>query len=125
MKQEKFSMFYEKNEIDEELKCPSCSQKYQSPRLLPCGDSICFGCVEFIKDQNSKDLYKCPVCEKIHAVQAENLPTNKILEKLLRKKANEVYRNKDVEELKEKLTILKLKTEKLENQFRHPHETVK
>jgi polyhydroxyalkanoate synthesis regulator phasin len=39
-----------------------------------------------------------------------------MLEKLLGKEANEVYRNKDVEELKERLAILNLKC---------PHETVK
>jgi hypothetical protein len=125
MSQEPFCLFYEKNEIDQELICPTCSERYQSPRLLPCGDSICFRCIGFIKDQNSNDLYKCPVCEATHAVLDEKLPRNKILEKLLSKDANEVYRNRDVEELKEKLTKLKLKTKSLEYHLNYPHESIK
>ena len=43
----------------------------------------------------------------------------------MNKDANEVYRNRDVEELKEKLAKLSSKTGKLENHFKHPHETIK
>jgi len=46
------------------------------------------------------------------------------LEKLLDKEANEVYRNKNVEELKEKLEKLYVKTAKLENHFGLPRETI-
>jgi len=52
----------------------------------------------------------------MHAFLTENLSRNKILEKLLGTEANEIYRNKDVEELKEKLMKFKLKTEKLDSQ---------
>jgi len=118
------ALFYDKEEIDKELKCPSCLQKLVSPRLLPCGDLICLRCIQFTKIQNS-NLYKCPACLEIHTFQAENLPKIKMLEKLLNKDANEVYRNRDVEKLKEKLANLNAKTEKLENHFAHPHETIK
>jgi hypothetical protein len=47
------ALFYDKEEIDQEMKCPSCSERYQSPRLLPCGDSICLRCIDFIKYQIS------------------------------------------------------------------------
>jgi hypothetical protein len=75
-----------------------------------------------IKDQNNKDVFKCPACKEVHTIIAENLPRIKALEKLLTNKPNEIYRNKDVEELKEKLAKLKMKTEKLESYFTHPHE---
>ena len=119
------ALFYDKEEIDKELKCPCCSQKFVSPRLLPCGDSICLKCIQFIKDQNSNDFLRCPVCEELHSFDTDKLPKIKLVESLLNKNANEVYRNQDVEQLKEKLTAIKLKTEKLENHLRHPHETIK
>jgi DNA-directed RNA polymerase subunit M/transcription elongation factor TFIIS len=96
------ALFYEKEEIDKELKCPSCLEKFVSPRLLPCGDSICLRCIQFIKVQKGNNLFKCPACEEVHTISSQNLPRNKILEKLLDKEANEVYRNNNVEELKKK-----------------------
>jgi hypothetical protein len=118
------ALFYGKEEIDKELKCPVCSEKFVSPRLLPCGDSICLRCIQFLKIQNS-DLYKCPACADIQSIQAHTLPKIKTLENLLNKDANEVYRNRDVEILKENLANINLKTEKLESNFLFPNETIK
>jgi len=120
-------LFYKKEEIDGELKCPSCSHLFESPRLLPCGDSICFGCVELAIDQSNmhnNSSYECPACHEVHTIDIQTLPRNKILEKLLNKEASEVYRNKNVEELKAKLAKLNLKAKKLENYLSFPRETI-
>jgi hypothetical protein len=116
--------FYKEEEIDKELKCPSCFLKFDSPRILPCGDSICFQCIELIKDHSQNEEFKCPVCEEVQNIDVNNLPRNKILEKLLTKEANEIYRNECVEELKISLDKLMYKTEKLENYLNYPHDKI-
>jgi hypothetical protein len=113
---------YEEEEIDQELMCPSCLQKLQSPRILPCGDSICFECI--LIDKNKTELCKCPVCNEIHKIDVNSLPRIKILEKLLNKKPTEIDVIKTFKTLKEKLEVLSSNRDKLERYLNFPHEII-
>ena len=50
------------------LKCPLCSEVFSSPRILPCGHSVCFGCLNnlilYTDSLKTKDYFMCPVCQK-------------------------------------------------------------
>jgi hypothetical protein len=35
-------MFYEQSQINSKLKCPKCQDRYQDPRILPCGETVGF-----------------------------------------------------------------------------------
>jgi chromosome segregation ATPase len=110
----KKDLFYKEEEIKDELKCFACQLTFDDPCILPCGDSVCFGCV-FVNEKNEvnnnnriKEIvenFTCPVCQEIHTnLNPILLPRNKVLQNLLNKKAKEIYRNQSVEELKSILT---------------------
>jgi hypothetical protein len=80
------------------------------PRYLPCGESACHECILKSIKNNSKKQFECPFCEKIHeAAGKESFPKNKVLLKLIKMKAEEVYRYKNFEDLKAKLSEMKTK----------------
>jgi len=108
------ALFFEKQKIDKNLECPACITKFQDPRVLACGHSICLPCL--IREKSEKnDNFACPVCEKIDLAPYQNCPPNRIVENLLKEQAAEVYRNKKVEKLKRNLKEFYFKLENLEN----------
>ena len=46
--------FYEEEEINQNFICSACNHRFEDPCLLPCGDSICFKCVDLIKEQRNQ-----------------------------------------------------------------------
>ena len=100
-------MFYEESQIEKLLKCPHCKNKYDGPRMLPCGKSVCSKCIQVIiigMEKTDKAL-KCLVCDKLHS--KSEFPVNEGLMKLLQKQPSEVYRGKKVEDLKGNLKVIK------------------
>ncbi len=93
-------MFYKKEDVDSHLICPLCSEFFRDPWLLPCGMSACHECIRAIK---------CPDCKQQHtpADKSHGFLTNKILLKLIESKSSDVYRGKQVENLKTKLAEIK------------------
>ncbi len=114
-------LFFKQIDIQEILKCPVCKTVFDDPRMLPCGDSICFGCLILIKDRNNNEQFHCPECGDLFVIkESNNLPVNKILKKQLNIEAKEVYRNEFVEELKTNLGILHKQTTELQNILQNP-----
>jgi hypothetical protein len=56
--------YYKVKDIDEELKCV-CGDRYDVPKVLPCGDLICSSC-EKTNSGSSRTNIICPTCGKSH-----------------------------------------------------------
>ncbi|KAI6234188.1 Protein phosphatase 1 regulatory subunit [Aphelenchoides fujianensis] len=46
------------NNEDDQLECPICMDEFDDPRVLPCGHSLCNGCLETLR----RGASLCPVC---------------------------------------------------------------
>jgi hypothetical protein len=98
-------MYMETQEI---LNCQHCQRKYDEPKLLPCGNTICNFCIKthlINKKEKKKAMsqksnsnktpnayetlsneYKCLMCEDNHQYPMDNaFPTNQLISKLLNK----------------------------------------
>ena len=82
------NLFVEYNKLElNGLICPCCKQKYTNPVVLPCSDSVCFGCLDKLKVEHfdKVDLLECPECKEKHEKQPnEGYLLNKAIEKILR-----------------------------------------
>ena len=96
-------MFYEENAINELTTCPYCKNKYDDPRALPCGISMCFGCIQILTENLSLNC----VCKQSHKIPPDGFFKNTVVAKLTETRANEVYRGEIVEELKQNLKRIK------------------
>ncbi|RNA20225.1 tripartite motif-containing 45-like [Brachionus plicatilis] len=62
---------------EDSLSCPRCKDRFESPRILPCMESICVKCID------SNDKFECPFCYQVHSVPPGGFPINKSLLKVL------------------------------------------
>ena len=51
------------------IKCPLCSEVFNSPRVLPCGHSACVGCLNnlilYTDSSRTRDFFLCPTCQRV------------------------------------------------------------
>lgn len=88
-------MFYELETLENQLKCPICLRKFNSPRILPCGKSVCLTCIEELSKLDEKESTKslsCPICKKNHPVPNEGFILNEFILNTLQLKPQKVYR---------------------------------
>jgi len=95
-------MFYKEEDIKEIIICPACNIKYDDPRVLECGSSLCFTCISNImnKEKNGID---CPLCKSFHETPKNGFIKNNLLASLTIKSPNDVYRGKLAEKFKTSL----------------------
>ena len=98
-------MFFQADAINIILNCEVCEHKMVDPRLLPCGKSVCHGCVDAIADKGKKRI-ECENCTKIHDIPDDGFPKSLALQKLLECGAKEVSHPSLKEEFKRFLDIL-------------------
>ena len=91
-------MFYEIDSINNTLVCSSCSQVYDLPKLLPCGNTICTKCERLMLHKNDNGRYVCSLCGDVHFSKANILPINKTVNELLCLVPCKVYRGRLHEE---------------------------
>ena len=107
----------------EVLNCQHCHQKFDEPKLLPCGNTICNACIKaYLKPRKEKkknspsnafrpksknsfesisNEYECLMCEYTHEYPANNIfPTNQHLLKLLNKEVKLFNLGESAEKLK-------------------------
>jgi len=104
-------MFFEEAALVNELNCIKCKQRLDEPRILPCGETICDYCFITIEVKNNK--FKCFLCNEDHLMPEKGFPINKRLLRILDLKSKEVYRSKEVKQLKENLNVIQEDINKL------------
>jgi hypothetical protein len=96
-------IFYKQEQLNEKLKCPMCKSKFDDPRILPCGDSVCYNCLLQKQEENNNNYlieFTCPVCQELYKnLDPKQLAQNKLVIEILKMKPGEIYRNKSVNEL--------------------------
>ncbi len=107
-------MFYEESKIDACLKCPSCKQKFNEPRILTCGNSICTDCLELLTSTSEKrdNSFKCPLCQNTH--KNAEFPVNELVKNLLDISPGKVFRSALVEQFTANLNKLESKKTELD-----------
>ncbi|XP_047444506.1 E3 ubiquitin/ISG15 ligase TRIM25-like [Mugil cephalus] len=65
----------EKTHLEEMLTCPVCQDIFKDPRQLPCGHSLCMGCLENLRNHSSELSFRCPDC-RAHVEEIDGLHKN-------------------------------------------------
>ncbi|CAD5229222.1 unnamed protein product [Bursaphelenchus okinawaensis] len=63
-------------EESDDIVCSVCLDTYEEPRLLDCGHSFCFKCLEGLLPQGIENGVKCPICRIITPNTVTNLRIN-------------------------------------------------
>jgi hypothetical protein len=101
-------MFYDSNQIDNELLCKHCEGRLVEPKLLPCGETICSLCETSI--QVNDRMFDCLVCKDKHDMSKNGLPICKSLLKLLSIMPTNVSRGESFDLLEKLLNEMQKKT---------------
>ena len=95
-------MYYDKDEIDELLKCANCHERLEEPCTLPCGHTVCAQCTSgsthwfilpIVDSENNSEQRRsarqlvCNACLEVHRIPATGFPVNQVLLKLLKTKS--------------------------------------
>ena len=100
-------MFYEQNKIEAFLKCSKCHEKFDEPRVLPCGKTVCSLCLKTLTtDKKKEGCFECCMCQASHNKNAE-FPVNELVKGLMR--TCEVLRSDLVKKFKANLKDINLK----------------
>jgi hypothetical protein len=100
--------------VRKQLCCHLCSSRFEDPRLLPCGETLCNKCIRN-RCENNGD-FRCVFCEKTHQVSDELLPENKLIQKLTSNlRSNSKIATKDVDELKLTLSNIERRCRELKD----------
>lgn len=102
-------MFYEESMIASVLKCQHCNQKYDrydQPRIIPCGKTICNNCVIKIQNQSISNRFKCDICTSDHYIPEQGFTINELAFNLMLLQPKEIYRSEQCETLKSNLRLL-------------------
>jgi len=107
-------MFYEQTKIDAFLWCGKCNEKFDEPRMLPCGYTVCNSCIKtLVKTTDKKsNRFKCSMCQGSH--KNSEFPVNKSLKNLMDASPSEVFRGDLVERFKANLNEIESRKVELE-----------
>lgn len=78
--------------LEEMLACVVCMDVLKDPRQLPCGHSMCLGCLENLRDHSRDVPFRCPSCRRFfgpHIGISKNFTLSSIVEEyeeIMRKK---------------------------------------
>jgi Zn-dependent metalloprotease len=108
-------MLFNQEYVNEAIICGICNTVLKNPRLLPCSESACHECIQFKIYTDPNQEFNCQFCKRKHTPGKDGFPLNGALMKLLIAKSDSnVYRNEQVDRLKEKLADIKSKCGKFE-----------
>ncbi len=107
-------MFYEQNKIDAFLRCGKCKEKFDQPRNLPCGNTVCSSCIKTLvkTTDNKSNRFKCSMCQGSH--KNSEFPVSKYLNDLMKTQLSEVFRCDLVEKFKANLNEIESRKTDLE-----------
>lgn len=116
-------MFYVSSQIDNFLNCANCDQRFDQPKIIPCGSSICTYCEASLQINDNK--FECCVCLETHIYPAEGFPTCKTLSNLLTIKPEEIHRSDAVDSLKSSLDAIQNKIYSLKHSTKNGADKIK
>jgi hypothetical protein len=118
-------MFYEEEKISSVLHCPNCEKIFKDPRLLPCENTICQGCVDEMRTVNANEVLKCKICEQVHVIPDGGFLKNNVVNELLGLQPKELYRGKAYENLRTKLEQISSELNELEESLNNSQYKIK
>jgi hypothetical protein len=97
------------------LTCEFCSKTFESPVILPCGDTICRKDLRglFVKENEPNVIY-CYFCSDEHHIPRQGFPANKIINALLAKNLQSLDLGHKYEKAKANLDLLSAKLNELD-----------
>jgi vacuolar-type H+-ATPase subunit H len=101
-------MFYDSNQVYNELLCKHCEGRLVEPKFIPCGDTICSFCEASM--QINDGIFDCLVCKEKHEMPKNGLPICKPLLKLLSIMPTNVSRGESYDLLENLLNEMQKKT---------------
>lgn len=101
--------------MDDLLICSNCSERYDTPHLLPCYRTICSKCIQDRTNQEKCEL-SCPFCvDGTHVVPESGYPINDQLNSLLKLKPVDVHRAEMYRRIADLLKMIQVSVNDLEN----------
>ncbi len=85
-------MYFAEESIKNLLTCPLCENPFEDPRLLPCGETSCYNCIEKLFNNDGLESNANYVTNDITYVLKSI--QNKRIEQLLKVKSCQVSRGK-------------------------------
>ena len=106
-------MFYDHNQVDDLLNCPNCSNRYDTPLLLPCYRTICKRC---ISKHTTDKQFTCPFCpDTVHPLPDKGYAINDAVSSLLKLKPVDVHRAEMYRRIADLLKLIQISMNDLEN----------
>jgi len=115
--------FYKQSIVESTFKCQQCKQanfEYEEARILACGKTVCFKCIQTMTNNNNK--FKCDSCLNEHDLPVDTI--NEIITELIKIKPDEINRGSKVDKLKLNLKNIEFLNNKLEFDYESGMEAI-
>jgi hypothetical protein len=107
-------MFYRNEAENIIITCQLCSEIYNDPRLLPCGEAACHACIQKLAGENRERKFNCSFCNQRHQAPGnQGFTLIRPLAKVIQTRAEKNRQKPPVNMLTWNLPKLKYMSEKL------------
>ena len=111
--------FFENDQIKAHLICRACNQRFDVPKILPCGENACQSCLNNLLEEfrnwnilERRLEYQCPVCQNYHPIPEDGVfRIDEAALRLLNEKPKDVWRGEKIDNLRVLLRENKSKTQ--------------
>jgi hypothetical protein len=116
-------MFYYANKVDNKLLCKQCEGRLDTPKILPCGETICSFCETSI--QINDRMFNCLVCKEKHEMPVKGLLNNRLASEILAIELTTVSRGEAYDSLMKFLDDIQKKLSFIKNGIENSTDLVK
>jgi hypothetical protein len=82
-------MYFDHETLESELKCSFCYERFNDPRVLPCGNTCCLNCI--INERNMTNSFECKLCKDTHETNdPTKYPISHLVNNLLKKTEHKI-----------------------------------
>jgi len=111
-------MYFEADTLQSKLKCFYCKGTFVEPKLLPCGETLCFRCVIELANDRAKVVgFDCIFCKEFHHVPPQGFPTQNVIIELVNLPRIRVNRSKIYDETQDLIGSCELANSKFKPEF--------
>lgn len=110
------------NNLIKSLICGYCSNRFEHPVILPCGETICKKDLRDLMKEDEENVIMCYFCSGEHRITKDSLPQNKVITKLMSETSMELenYKFHTYQRAKKLCMLLKHKVEHANKIERNP-----